>query len=84
MAARASAAEIPSDWDDERLLIQAAQADPVRFATLYKRNFDRVYAFVARRSRSRGVLAELSESARPRRGRPTRAHLRLGCHTVGS
>jgi len=60
MAARASAAEIPSGGDDERLLIEAAQADPQRFAALYERNFDRVYAFVARRSASRGEAEDLT------------------------
>jgi RNA polymerase sigma-70 factor (ECF subfamily) len=34
---------------DERQLIEAAQRDPSRFAELYEANFDRVYAFVARR-----------------------------------
>jgi RNA polymerase sigma-70 factor, ECF subfamily len=37
----------------ERLLIEAAQKDPRRFADLYEENFDRVYAFVARRMRDR-------------------------------
>src|SRR5262249_13936736 len=60
MAARASAAEIPSGGDDERLLIEAAQADPARFGALYERNFDHVYAFVARRSGSRGEAEDLT------------------------
>jgi RNA polymerase sigma-70 factor (ECF subfamily) len=60
MAAHASAAEIPSGGNDERLLIEAAQADPERFAALYERNFDRVYAFVARRSGSRGEAEDLT------------------------
>ena len=34
---------------DERLLIEAAQQDPSRFAELYENNFHRVYAFIARR-----------------------------------
>lgn len=34
---------------DERLLIEAAQKDPARFAELYEENFDHVYAYVARR-----------------------------------
>ncbi len=34
---------------DEQLLVEAAQKDPSRFAELYEYNFDRVYAFVARR-----------------------------------
>jgi len=60
MAVRASAAEIPSGGDDERLLIEAAQADPQRFGALYERHFDRVYAYVARRSGSRGEAEDLT------------------------
>jgi RNA polymerase sigma-70 factor (ECF subfamily) len=37
------------DSPDERLLIEAAQRDPRRFAELYELNFERVYAFIARR-----------------------------------
>src|SRR6266446_6936529 len=39
--------------DDERQLIEGAQKDPRRFGELYERNFERVYAFVARRVRDR-------------------------------
>jgi len=60
MAARASAAEIPSGGDDERLLIEAAKADPQRFGPLYERNFHRVYAYIARRSGSRGEAEDLT------------------------
>jgi len=60
MAARASTAEIPPGGDDERLLIEAAQADPGRFGDLYERNFDRVYAYVARRTGSRGEAEDLT------------------------
>ncbi len=38
---------------DERLLVEAAQRDPSRFAELYERNFERVYAYAARRVPSR-------------------------------
>ncbi len=38
-----------TDAADEKLLIEAAQRDPRQFAELYEQNFDRVYAFVARR-----------------------------------
>ena len=38
---------------EERLLIEAAQNDPSRFAELYEQNFHRVYAYVARRVRDR-------------------------------
>jgi RNA polymerase sigma-70 factor (ECF subfamily) len=33
----------------ERVLIEAAQRDPGRFADLYQANFERVYAYIARR-----------------------------------
>jgi RNA polymerase sigma-70 factor, ECF subfamily len=45
---------------DERLLIEAAQQDPSRFAELYQRNFHRVYAFVARRVRDRDEAEEVT------------------------
>jgi RNA polymerase sigma-70 factor, ECF subfamily len=45
---------------DERLLIEAAQRDPSRFAELYERNFDRVYAYIAHRVRDRDVAEELT------------------------
>jgi RNA polymerase sigma-70 factor (ECF subfamily) len=38
---------------DERLQVAAAQRDPARFAELYENNFERVYAYVARRVQSR-------------------------------
>jgi RNA polymerase sigma-70 factor (ECF subfamily) len=45
---------------DERLLIEAAQRDPIRFAELYENNFDRVYAFVAYRVRDRDEAQDLT------------------------
>jgi RNA polymerase sigma-70 factor (ECF subfamily) len=45
---------------DERLLIEAAQRDPRRFAELYEDNFDRVYAFIARRVRNREEAEDLT------------------------
>ena len=45
---------------DERLLIEAAQKDPSRFAELYELNFDRVYAYVARRVRDRAETQDLT------------------------
>jgi len=60
MATRSSAAEAPRGGEDERLLIEAAKADPQRFAALYERNFDRVYAFAARRTSSRGEAEDLT------------------------
>lgn len=46
--------------DDERLLVEAAQSDPARFGELYDRNFDRVYAFVARRVRDRAEAEDIT------------------------
>ncbi|HYS53062.1 MAG TPA: sigma-70 family RNA polymerase sigma factor [Thermoanaerobaculia bacterium] len=45
---------------EERLLIEAAQKDSSRFAELYEANFDRVYAFVARRVRNRQEAQDLT------------------------
>ena len=53
--------------EEERLLIEAAQRDPGRFAGLYERNFERVYAYVAYRVGSRAeaedVTAEVFQKA---------------------
>jgi RNA polymerase sigma-70 factor (ECF subfamily) len=46
--------------EDERLLIEAAQADPARFVELYDRNVDRVYAYVSRRAGSRSVAEDVT------------------------
>jgi RNA polymerase sigma-70 factor (ECF subfamily) len=46
--------------DDERLLVEAAQRDPSRFAGLYERNFHRVYAYVARRVGDRACAEDLT------------------------
>jgi RNA polymerase sigma-70 factor (ECF subfamily) len=57
----------------ERLLIEAAQHDPSRFAELYENNFHRVYAFVARRVNDRDeaqdVTAEVFHQALKNLGR---------------
>jgi RNA polymerase sigma-70 factor (ECF subfamily) len=45
---------------DERLLIEAAQRDPSCFAELYENNFERVYAFFARRVASREEAQDLT------------------------
>jgi RNA polymerase sigma-70 factor (ECF subfamily) len=44
----------------ERLLIEAAQKDPRLFAELYEHNFERVYAFIARRVRRREEAEDLT------------------------
>ncbi|MFY9610833.1 MAG: sigma-70 family RNA polymerase sigma factor [Blastocatellia bacterium] len=44
----------------ERLLIEAAQKNPARFAEIYENNFDLVYGFIARRVGSRDVAEDLT------------------------
>lgn len=46
--------------DDERTLIEAAQADPARFVDLYERHFHRVYAYVSRRASSRAEAEDIT------------------------
>jgi RNA polymerase sigma-70 factor, ECF subfamily len=52
---------------DDRLLIEAAQQDPARFAELYELNFERVYAYVVKRVQDRAesedVTAEVFHQA---------------------
>jgi len=45
---------------DERLLVEAAQRDPARFAELYEINFERVYAYVVRRVQGRAETEDLT------------------------
>lgn len=45
---------------DERSLIEAAQAEPARFAELYELNFVRIYAFFARRVGTREEAQDLT------------------------
>jgi len=50
----------PADEHHERLLIEAAQRDPSRFAELYEENFGRVWAFVIRRVRDRSIAQDMT------------------------
>ena len=50
----------PQPHDDERLLIEAAQHDPRRFAELFQLHGNRVYAYIARRVRDRGDAEDLT------------------------
>ncbi len=50
----------PGKEADERRLIEAAQNDPARFAELYEVNFERVYAYVARRVGDRAETEDLT------------------------
>ena len=43
----------------DRSLVEAAQADPRRFADLYELHFDRVYAYAARRLRDRAAAQDV-------------------------
>ena len=44
----------------ERALIEAAQRNPLRFAGLYERHFERVYAYVSRRVRDRSTAEDIT------------------------
>ena len=46
--------------DGERELIEAAKLDRGRFAELYENNFERVYAYIARRVRDRDAAQDLT------------------------
>ena len=45
---------------DERILVEAAQKDPGRFAELYEQNFHRVYAYLSRRISDRAETQDLT------------------------
>jgi len=45
---------------DDRMLIEAARQDRSCFAELYEQNFDRVYAYVARRTANREEAQDLT------------------------
>jgi RNA polymerase sigma-70 factor (ECF subfamily) len=53
---------VTASTDDERSLIEAAQADPKRFLELYDRHVDRVYAYVSRRVRSRAAAEDITSA----------------------
>src|SRR5437879_3357868 len=55
-----SAVQVPANPAAERLLIEAAQRDPSRFGDLYEYNFERVYAFIARRVGDRDTAEDLT------------------------
>ena len=60
MVVRAPASRRSPEQAEERLLVEAAQKDPTRFAELYEINFERVYAFVARRVSDRDAAEDLT------------------------
>ena len=49
----------PGEQDD-RLLVEAAQADPARFVELYDRHFHRVYVYVLRRAGNRADAEDVT------------------------
>ena len=49
-----------SEEHDERMLVEAAQRDPSRFADLYEQNFYRVYAYIVRRVGDRHHAEDLT------------------------
>jgi len=51
---------VTTSTEDERALIEAAQADPARFVEVYDRYVDRVYAYVSRRAGSRAVAEDIT------------------------
>jgi RNA polymerase sigma-70 factor (ECF subfamily) len=60
MAGSKRAAKHRHSEAEERLLVEAAQRDPSCFADLYEDYFEIVYAYVARRVRSRDEAEELT------------------------
>jgi RNA polymerase sigma-70 factor (ECF subfamily) len=60
MAARGPAQRASREETEERLLVEAAQKDPTRFAELYQKNFERVYAYIARRVGNRDEAEDLT------------------------
>jgi RNA polymerase sigma-70 factor (ECF subfamily) len=60
MVVRAPASTESRERAEERLLVEAAQKDPARFAELYELHFERVYAFVARRVGDREAAEDLT------------------------
>ena len=60
MAVKKPTSSEPRSEANERLLVQAAQKDPKRFADLYEIHFERVYAFVVKRVRERQIAEDLT------------------------
>jgi RNA polymerase sigma-70 factor (ECF subfamily) len=60
MGVRAPASKSSPAQADERLLVEAAQKDPARFAQLYELHFETVYAFVARRVDGRDAAEDVT------------------------
>src|SRR5690349_13864405 len=46
--------------DPEQRLVEAAKADPARFADVYELHFERVYGFIASRVRNRAETEDIT------------------------
>jgi len=51
---------VRGDQAEERLLVEAAQNDPANFDALYELHFERVYAYVAARTRDRATAEDVT------------------------
>jgi RNA polymerase sigma-70 factor, ECF subfamily len=60
MVVRAPATTGAPEQAGERLLVEAAQKDPARFAELYELHFERVYGFILRRVGDRDAAEDLT------------------------
>jgi len=60
MARSEPAQKVRPTGADERLLIEAAQRDRARFADIYEKYFELVYAYIARRVRDRSSVEDLT------------------------
>lgn len=60
MVVRAPVSKRSPAQADERLLVEAAQKEPARFAELYELHFERVYLFIVRRVGDRDVAEDLT------------------------
>lgn len=60
MAVRRPAQKPAPQGADERMLVEAAQADPSKFDALYELNFDRVYFFIVSRVQNRANAEDLT------------------------
>jgi RNA polymerase sigma-70 factor (ECF subfamily) len=58
--ARHPASKPPSQAGDERLLVEAAQADLSKFDVLYELHFDHVYFFIVSRVHDRAIAEDLT------------------------
>ncbi len=60
MAVRRPAQEPAPPKADERLLVEAAQADPSKFDVLYELHFDRIYFFIVSRVHDRSTAEDIT------------------------